>query len=174
MKTVFDAGPANGFELQLLPEWDAEGPPLTDAQFADWTKTPKYTIDDVAKMVSRTELPILSVHSSRDVGNYLCSTQADDLRKGKRLIYGSLSLSETLGAELCVFHLWDTRKPSFDVDGLKAILFEISSQVPSVKASVEKYSNRFAGTESFRFSQAFRIRNSRYQVGRTIQRTRPV
>jgi hypothetical protein len=43
MKMVFDAEAVDGFELQLLPEWDKEGPPLTDAHFADSAKTPKGT-----------------------------------------------------------------------------------------------------------------------------------
>jgi hypothetical protein len=51
MKMVFDAEAVDGFELQLLPERDKEGPPLTDAHFADWAKTPKHTIDEVAKTV---------------------------------------------------------------------------------------------------------------------------
>jgi hypothetical protein len=36
-----------------------------------------------------------------------------------------------------VFHLWDTRKTSFNINDLKAILSEISGQFPTVKASVE-------------------------------------
>lgn len=41
MKKVFRESVVDGFELQLQPEWDSENPPLTDTQFADWTKTPK-------------------------------------------------------------------------------------------------------------------------------------
>jgi hypothetical protein len=137
MKMVFDAEAVDGFELQLLPEWDSEGPPLTDAHFADWAKTPKHTIDEVAKTMRKAKLPIFSVHSSRDIGNYLCSTRAENLQKGRRLIHDSLSISDTLGAEVCVFHLWDTRKTSFHIDHLNVILNEISTRFPSVKASVE-------------------------------------
>jgi len=40
MKRVLNESVVDGFELQLEPEWDSENPPLSDGQFADWTKTP--------------------------------------------------------------------------------------------------------------------------------------
>ncbi len=154
MKMVLREGAVEGFELQLLPEWDSESPPLTDAHFADWTKMPKYTIEEVAKMLSES-LPILSVHSNRDVGNYLCSTQARNLQKGKRLIHDSLSLAEILGAEVCVFHLWDTWKTSFDIDHLRMILSEIADQFPKVKASVENIPTHLEGRSPFDLVRSF-------------------
>ncbi len=155
MKMVLREGAVEGFELQLLPEWDSESPPLTDAHFADWTKMPKYTIEEVAKMLRSESLPILSVHSNRDVGNYLCSTQARNLQKGKRLIHDSLSLAEILGAEVCVFHLWDTWKTSFDIDHLRMILSEIADQFPKVKASVENIPTHLEGRSPFDLVRSF-------------------
>jgi sugar phosphate isomerase/epimerase len=137
MKRVFEESVVDGFELQLEPEWDSENPPLTDADLADWTKTPKYTVEEILVLMKESKLPILSVHASRDVGNYLCSDRERDLEKGKRVIHDSLSLAEQLGAKTCVIHLWDTWKADFDVNRLKTVLFGISTQFPKVEASVE-------------------------------------
>ena len=137
MRRVYDESVVDGFELQLEPEWDSENPPLTDAHFADWTKTPKYTNEEILALVKRERLPILSVHASRDAGNYLCSNQQQDLEKGKRLIHDSLSLADKLEAPVCVFHLWDTWKTELDVNRLRIILSDVADQFPKVKASVE-------------------------------------
>ncbi len=155
MKMVLREGAVEGFELQLLPEWDSESPPLTDAHFADWTKMPKYTIEEIAKMLRNENLPILSVHSNRDIGNYLCSTQAEDLQKGRRLIRDSLSLAEILGAKVCVFHLWDSWKTSFDIDHLRMIFSEIADQFPKVRASVENIPTHLEGRSPFDLVRSF-------------------
>jgi hypothetical protein len=82
MRNVFQASVVDGFELQLEPEWDSQNPPLSDADWADWTKTPKYSAEEIVKAVRKERLPILSVHGSRDVGNYLCSKHERDWKKG--------------------------------------------------------------------------------------------
>ncbi|MEM2930455.1 MAG: hypothetical protein QW797_06305 [Thermoproteota archaeon] len=51
MKKVFSESVVDGFELQLEPEWDSSNPPLTDRDFADWTKTPKYTTEEILAML---------------------------------------------------------------------------------------------------------------------------
>lgn len=137
MKKVFRESVVDGFELQLQPEWDSENPPLTDTQFADWTKTPKYNIGEILTLLKEQEFPILSVHASRDIGNYLCSNQERDQEKGRCLICDGLSLADDLRAKVCVFHLWDTWKPKFDMDKLKKTLSDVATQFPNVKASVE-------------------------------------
>lgn len=71
MKKVLRKSVVDGFELQLLPEWDCENPPLTNAHFADWTKTPKYTVEEILALLKRKKLPILSVHASRDIASFL-------------------------------------------------------------------------------------------------------
>jgi hypothetical protein len=119
MKKVFREAVVDGFELQLEPEWDRENAPLTDGDFADWTETPKYKTEEVIELVKSQDLPILSVHASRDVGNYLCSDKERDWKKGKQVIYDSLLIAENSGAEICVFHLWDTWKTSFDHKDLR-------------------------------------------------------
>jgi sugar phosphate isomerase/epimerase len=137
MKRVFKESVVDGFELQLEPEWDSENPPSTDSDLAYWRKTPKYTVEEILALIKESELPILSVHASRDVGSYLCSNRKRDLEKGRRAIRDSLSLAAELGANVCVFHLWDTWKADFDVNHLKSILIDIAAQFPRVKASVE-------------------------------------
>jgi len=137
MKRVFREGVVDGFELQLEPEWDHENAPLTDADWADWNETPKFTAEEIVKLVKSESLPILSVHASRDVGSYLCSEKERDWEKGKRVIYDSLSIAESLRAEVCVFHLWDTRKTVFDLKNVEGMFQSITRQFPKVKASVE-------------------------------------
>ncbi len=137
MRKIYDEFVVDGFELQLEPEWDRDNPPLTDVEFADWTKTPKYVFKEILELLNKEKLPIISVHANRDIGVYLCSNQERDLNKGKRLIYDSLFLSQNLGAKVCVFHLWDTWKTDFDINFQKKVFPDIAAQFPKVKASVE-------------------------------------
>jgi len=145
----------DGFELQLEPEWDGENPPLTDAHLADWTKTPKHSFKEILDLVRSEGLPILSVHASRDIGSYLCSDRERDLGKGKRLIYDSLRLTSGLGADICVFHLWDTRKEELDITRLRRTLLDIAPHFPEVKASVENVPTHLKGSTPFDLLQIF-------------------
>jgi hypothetical protein len=149
MKRVFREGVVDGFELQLEPEWDRENAPLTDADWADWTETPKFTAEEIVKLVKSEGLPILSVHASRDVGSYLCSEKERDWEKGKRVIYDSLSVAESLRAEVCVFHLWDTWKTIFDPQNVEGMFLNIARQFPKVKASVENIPTHLEGHSPF-------------------------
>jgi sugar phosphate isomerase/epimerase len=155
MKNVFQESVVDGFELQLEPEWDNENPPLSDADWADWTKTPKYSAEEIVKAVRKEKLPILSVHASRDVGNYLCSKQERDWKKGKRVIYDSLSIAEDLGARVCVFHLWNTWKTDFDLHHIRSIFSEVASQFSRVKASVENIPTHLIGNSPFSLVSSF-------------------
>lgn len=85
MGKVMRESVVDGFELQLLPEWDGENPPLTDAQYADWGETSKYAPENVLTMLEGRGLPVLSLHANRDIGCYLCSERGRDLEKGRRL-----------------------------------------------------------------------------------------
>lgn len=145
MKQVFRESVVNGFELQLQPEWDSENPPLTDTQFADWTKTPKFTITEIVTLLKKQKLPILSVHANRDIGSYLCSNRKRNYEKGKKLIYEALFLADSLGAKVCVFHLWDTWKTQFDIYKLKKDFLSIAAQFVEVKASVENIPTHLEG-----------------------------
>lgn len=137
MKKAYQEAIVDGFELQVQPEWDSENPALTDTQFADWTKTPRYTVSEILTLLEKQKLPILSVHASRDAGTYLCSNRKRQYEKGKRLIYDTLFLADNLGAKICVFHLWDTWKTKIDVHKLKKDFLNITAQFAKIKASVE-------------------------------------
>ncbi|MGA2766910.1 MAG: hypothetical protein ABSF24_01150 [Candidatus Bathyarchaeia archaeon] len=157
LRMVFRDSAVDGFELQLEPEWDGENPPLTDAELADWAETPKFTFREILTLLREQRLPVLSIHASRDVGNYLCSGRKRDLEKGKRLISDSLSLADDLETEICVFHIWDTWKTKFDPNKLTKGFLDIASQFPRVKASVEnipthlKHYTPFSLVEQFDF-----------------------
>jgi sugar phosphate isomerase/epimerase len=156
MKRVLNEGVVDGFELQLEPEWDSENAPLTDADWADWTKTPKFTTQEIVDLIKREGLPILSVHASRDVGAYLCSENKPDREKGKRVIHEALSVAEKLGVEVCVFHLWDTWKRSFDLHNVTNIYLKTLKRFPKVKASVENVPTHLDGYSPFRLVKSFK------------------
>jgi len=155
MKIVFAESVVDGFELQLEPEWDQENAPLADADWADWKKTPKFTAAEVVELVRSAGLPILSVHASRDVGSYLCSGNMRDWEKGKRVIYDALLIAEGLGAEVCVFHLWDTWKRSFDLRHVESLFLSVASQFPKVKASVENIPTHLEHCTPFTLVKSF-------------------
>ena len=155
MKKVLRESVVDGFELQLQPEWDSENPPLTDIEYADWTKTPKYTVAEILAILEKQELPILSVHASRDIGCYLCSSRERDHEKGRRLIHDALFLSDDLGAKVCVFHLWDTWKTKFDVQGLRKEFLDITAQFANIKASVENIPTHLKGYTPFSLVKLF-------------------
>lgn len=155
MKRVLNESVVDGFELQLEPEWDSENSPLSNGQFADWTKTPKYTTADVLELVKGENLPILSVHGNRDIGGYLCSGRAKDLQKGKRLIFDALSLAENLGSKVCVFHLWDTWKTKLDLKHLKKVLSSVAIEFPKVRASVENIPTHLKGQTPLTLAKSF-------------------
>jgi hypothetical protein len=156
MKEVSGEAVVDGFELQLEPEWDCENAPLTDADWADWTETPKFTVEEIVELIKSEGLPILSVHASRDVGSYLCSEKERDWEKGKRVIYGALSVAEGLGAEVCVFHLWDTWKSNFDLRNAENIFLKTAEQFPKVKASVENVPTHLDGCSPFMLVRSFK------------------
>jgi hypothetical protein len=155
MKRVSGEGVVDGFELQLEPEWDCENAPLTDADWADWTKTPKFTAEEVVELIKSEGLPILSVHASRDVGSYLCSEKERDWEKGKGVVYDALSVAEMLAAKICVFHLWDTWKSSFDLHNVENIFLKTAERFPKVKASVENIPTHLEGYSPFMLVRSF-------------------
>jgi hypothetical protein len=155
LKRILSESIVDGFELQLQPEWDNEQPPLTDQEFADWKKTPKYNTQEVLGLVKSEKVPILSVHASRDVGNYLCSDSDRDLKKGKQVMCDALFLASELGASVCVFHLWDTRATSLNIQRIQDAFHEASAQFPSVKASVENIPTHLDGFTPFALAKEF-------------------
>jgi sugar phosphate isomerase/epimerase len=155
MKRVWKESVVDGFELQVEPEWDSENPPLSDGQFADWTRIPKYSTTEVLEIVKCERLPILSVHANRDIGGYLCSDRSKEREKGKHLIVDSLYLAQNLASKVCTFHLWDTWKTDFNVQSLKEALFSLAAGFPEVKASVENIPTHLKGYSPFRLCSLF-------------------
>jgi hypothetical protein len=157
MRRLQRASLVDGFEFQNLAEWDAENPPRDEGEkrLAAWNKAPKYGVDEIASALQDTGLPILSVHANRDVGICLCSGEAHDLNRGKKLIRESLFLAEEVGAPVCVFHLWDTWKEDFDPGALQDALYEIAMQYPGVKASVENVPTHLEGVTPFELVERF-------------------
>ncbi|MEM2885345.1 MAG: hypothetical protein QXF24_04570 [Thermoproteota archaeon] len=155
LKKIISESVVDGFELQLEPEWDASNPPLTDRDFADWTKTPKYAAVDIVAMLKKEQLPILSVHASRDIGYYLCSSQKRDLEKGKQVAYDALFIASELKARVCVFHLWDTWATNINLDHIRKTFHEITRQFPDVKASVENIPTHLTNYTPFALVKLF-------------------
>lgn len=151
MERLCQESAIDGFEFQSLAEWDAENPPRDEREkrFAAWNNSQKHTAKEIAASLQETGLPILSVHANRDVGICLCSDQEEDFNTGKRLIHESLHLAEKVGAPVCVFHLWDTWKGAFDPSILQDVLYEIATQYPRVRASVENVPTHLAGFTPF-------------------------
>ncbi len=149
MKCLLQESTVDGFEVQNLAEWNKENPPRDDVaghRYASWEKSPKYTHEEVAALLEK--LPVLSIHANRDVGICLCSEKESEITKGKTLIHESLSLAEKVGASVCVFHLWDTRKPEFDIKFPKSVLNEIAPSY-TVRASVENVPVQLEGFTPF-------------------------
>jgi sugar phosphate isomerase/epimerase len=155
LKKILLASVINGFELQLEPEWDSQCPPLTDRDFADWTQTPKYTAHEVASLLKKAALPILSVHASRDIGNYLCSVEERDWKKGRQDIWDALYIAEELGAGICVFHLWDTWAKKFDLNRVQNAFREATKAFPRVKASCENIPTQMPDYTPFSLARLF-------------------
>jgi sugar phosphate isomerase/epimerase len=155
MKRILSESIVDGFELQMQPEWDREQPPLTDTEFADWTTTPKYTAREILELLKGENLPILSVHASRDIGNYFCSSKKWDWEKGKKVARDALFLAKELGAEICVFHLWNTRAEKFNLKRLKELFQEVAEQFSSIKASVENIPTCHKDATPFRLVREF-------------------
>lgn len=156
-RRFLDAGVVDGFELQNLAEWDARTPPRDDRQsrLDAWTQSRRYTVDALAERLNRAGIPILSVHANRDVGICLCASQPDEVEHGKQLIDETLTLAEAVRAEVCVIHLWDTWKESFDPTRLKGALDEAAARHPAVTAAVENVPTHLPGRTPFDLARTF-------------------
>ncbi|MBU7024571.1 MAG: hypothetical protein HXS40_10440 [Theionarchaea archaeon] len=154
MNRLLKESVVDGFEVQHLAEWNKEHPPKDDVtgdRHTAWKKSPKYTEEDLITQLEG--LPVLSVHGNRDVGIYLCGSSQDS-KKGKDMIKKSLLLAETLHADICVFHLWDTWNPNFEVTLIRDCLAEVTPSY-TVKASVENVPTHLEGMTPFGLAQQF-------------------
>ena len=142
MERVWDSGVVDGFEFVCLDEWDQRWPPMEidlrrEYRVANWERSPKHSEKEIGGILSKSGVPILTLHSRFDIGPRLCSDSRQDIQRGKRLIHESLDLSQQLNCPVCVFHLWDTWGEMFDPRAIKETFEGIASQYPAVKASVE-------------------------------------
>jgi hypothetical protein len=66
-----------------------------------------------------------------------------------------LQIAESLGAEVCVFHLWDTWKTSFNIKSLEKVFQDCACQFATVKASVENIPTHLEGSTPFKLVKGF-------------------
>jgi hypothetical protein len=147
----------DGFEFQLLEEWNENLPPIDEREkrLVAWHNSPKYSIDNIIALIKESGANILSVHAKRDIGIYLCSSNSSDIEEGKRLINETLYFTNQIGGCLCIFHLWDTWKEEINIQFLYETLLKISSKYPTVKASVENVPTHMKGCTPFELVKQF-------------------
>lgn len=157
MQDLLRVGAVDGFELQNLAEWDATEPPRDehDKRLAAWQASQKYSVEAIAAHLKEAAAPVLSVHANRDVGICLCAGHEQDIARGRLLIHESLWLAHAVGAPVCVFHLWDTWKESFDPAVLHDALDTIAPQYPDVKAAVENVPTHLGDYTPFELAKTF-------------------
>lgn len=85
----------------------------------------------------------------------LCSGQGTQVERGRTLIRESLALARTAGASICVMHLWDTWRESFDVRVLDAAVREAASAFPDIQVSVENVPTHLGGETPFTLVDRF-------------------
>jgi len=147
----------DAFEFRNLAEWDPRTAPLDEGEkrLAAWTRAAKRSIEELSALLTAAGLPILSVHANRDVGVNLCSGDGAQVERGRTLIRESLALAKAVGAPICVFHLWDTWRESFDVRVLEDALRESAAAFPDVTASVENVPTHLDGQTPFSLVDRF-------------------
>lgn len=146
-----------GFELELLPEWDAETPPLpsTPESLAAWQAAPKFSSAELRQSLAESGLPLRSLLARRDLGRYLCSADQALAHRGREMIASSLSLAQALGVETCTFHLWDPGSQNFNPSFLLLTLQDLASHTPGVRASVEAIPSQMRGFTPYRLARRF-------------------
>ncbi len=155
MKWLVVDSAVDGFEFVLLPEWSREGPPLTLSSAP--VDCEKHAGAEIAEMLeAEDDFPILSVHANRDIGNYLCSDMAEDVKKGVRFAEECLSFARKVNAKVCVFHLWDTSKESLDLVRLESFYRKLQSQFTDVAVSVENIPTKCHGMGPFKLVRGFK------------------
>ncbi|HOJ12475.1 MAG TPA: hypothetical protein PK733_18075 [Clostridiales bacterium] len=147
----------DGFEFQMLEEWDESTPPMDrqDRRLDVWLNSCKHSVHKIISLIKETSLRILSVHAKRDIGIYLCSNKLSDVEEGKRLINEALRFASEINSPICVFHLWDTWKENFDIDFLNEVFSKISLEYPNVKASIENVPTHLKGYTPYDLAKQF-------------------
>jgi hypothetical protein len=157
MRDLHAAGLIDGFEFQNLAEWDGREPPRDqrERRRPAWQASTRYAISELADMLQSNSAPIFSIHANRDTGICLCSEQPADLTHGQQLCGESTALADQVGAEVVVFHLWDTWKESFDLAPLEHAIAALGETFPAVRASVENVPTHLQGETPFTLARRF-------------------
>jgi sugar phosphate isomerase/epimerase len=151
MNELYQFGYLDGFEFQRLGEWRSDFPPIDEKdqkvkyRYNAWKKSKKYNQKDLIEILGGLNIPILSIHGERDIGNYLCSKLNDKRKRGLKMVQESLELAERVGADLCVFHIWDTWKKDFNPKSLTNILKNISPKYKNTKITIENMPTHLNG-----------------------------
>ncbi len=158
MKILLRERVVDGFELELLAEWNPHFAPVDkdtkyDRKF-EWEASRKYDIPQLVEVINRARVPILAIHANRDIGPLLCSEQPELVERGEALVRGALQAAEGVGAGTCVFHLWDAWSAAVDHPRLHALLVRLSSGT-GVKAAVENIPTYTPGYTPFEAVSAF-------------------
>jgi hypothetical protein len=160
MLKLWDFSIIQGFEFQLLAEWNRRHPPKDDdprySMINNWNDSLKYNITEIASQLNDVRVPILSIHGNRDIGILLCSENHEDINNAKHLIIETANLAELVNAEICVFHIWDTKKESLNVYSLKEIVHKISAQFPKIKLTVENIPTSMPNLTPFELIKDFK------------------
>ena len=120
----------DGFELQLMEDWNKKNPPLSysnEKKISNWKKAPDYSVDDIVNMLLPLRESILTVHANKDIGILLCSENEKDVGIGLYLLHEALGISKRLQAKHCVVHLWDYWKKHFDFSRVCRQIVELGS-----------------------------------------------
>lgn len=134
----------DGFELQLMEDWNKKNPPLSyshDRKIANWKKAPDYSADDIVNMLLPLRDSILTIHANKDIGILLCSDNKKEVSIGLYLLQEALTISQRLQAKHCVVHLWDYWKEHFDFPRVCRLIEEMSSE----KICVENVPTHYMG-----------------------------
>jgi hypothetical protein len=144
----------DGFELQLMEDWNKKSPPQShsnEKNIANWKKAPDYSVGDVIKAVMPLKESILTVHANKDIGILLCSEDSKEVDIGLHLLHEALSITEGLEAKYCVVHLWDYWKEHFDYPRVCGLIEEISSD----KVCVENTPAHYMGKKPHQMLRGF-------------------
>jgi sugar phosphate isomerase/epimerase len=131
----------DGFEFQLLAEWNNDYTPIcVDTKYdrkLEWELSHKYDVEEIAQKINDSDLNIISVHANRDIGVCLCSQEKALVDRGRELIENALSLAELVNAQICVFHLWDTWIEDIDYGVIKKLFKASVRGHPTIRSTVE-------------------------------------
>lgn len=158
MKILMRERVVEGFELELLAEWNPHFEPVEkdtkyDRKF-EWEASRKYDSRQLIDIVNRAGVPILAVHANRDIGVLLCSGQHELVDRGTGLMVAALEVAGGVGASTCVFQLWDPLSATVDHAGLRERLRSVAAG-SRVRAAVENIPTYTPGPTPFEVVRAY-------------------